>query len=494
VGTTASAAMLRAFEGLITVAYLLRILGVETFGIWALISTCAVYLFILDLGVVGSLGRLFAGCRDADDIDKLNRVASTALTLLLAVGIITIVAAIAMAKLFPLIFHVPDFQVHDVQTALLIAGCGVAVYFSMQIFGIVLWSYERFDLINAIEMLMSIARLCLVLSLLHEGSSLTLLASIGFATNVTAALLSAAFAWWVEPRFRPLPGYVSRGIVREIYSIGVWFSALTIARSLTQQVGPTLVGHGLGNRVMATFTISRQLTTYVSMVMLSLTQIAAPRAAVLFFGQHKDEQRVLFVSGGRAAIAMAFFFVGGFLCLGRPFISLWQEGRQDEAFAPLVILLLGEALPMGQGITYSILTAMGRHRYLAKFAIAEGLVTLLLAAIAIKFFGMTGVCIVIATSSFLFRGLCPWLHACRLLDVMPIAYIREAVIPVAAAWFISIACLLLLISNSPPDGWLSLILYGTLYAAVYSIACSFVLGREILIPIRNLILRNMGIV
>src|SRR5690242_7423914 len=100
-GTTAAAAALRACEGLVTVAYLLKVLGAETFGLWALISTTAAYFLILDLGVVGSLGRLLAGCRGQDDVSGLNRIISTALTLLFAVAAVTILVAFGMSEIFP---------------------------------------------------------------------------------------------------------------------------------------------------------------------------------------------------------------------------------------------------------------------------------------------------------------------------------------------------------------------------------------------------------
>ncbi len=492
VGTTAVSAAVRAGEGLITVAYLLKVLGAETFGLWALISTTAAYFLILDIGVVGSIGRLIAGCRGADDIDGLNRIVSTALTLLTAVGAITLVSALGIAELFPLVFQVPEAQLADVQVALLIVGLGVALYFPTSIFNVVLWSYERFDLINMVEMPVIIIRLCLVLWLVHEGSSLTLLAVIGLTMNVATVVLSASMAWKVEPRLRPLPGYLSRAVIRDIYSVGIWFSALSAAKALTQQVGPTLVGYGLGNRAVATFTIARQLTTYVALVMQSLTQIAAPRAAILFFGQHGDEQKNLFVGGGRAAMALALFFVGGFFCLGASFISIWQGGRQDEAFAPLVVLLIGELFPMGQGVTYSILTAMGRHQQLARLAFLEGLLSLCLAAIAIVPFGILGVSAGIAISSFIFRGLLPWLLTCKLLDVKPSLYLREAVIPVGAAGIVTITLVAILASESPPHGWIALIGYGALYTAAYLLACIvLVFGRDALNPVRNFILRSL---
>ncbi|MEZ0167160.1 lipopolysaccharide biosynthesis protein [Microvirga sp. TS319] len=490
VGMTASVAVLRACEGLITVAYLLKVLGAENFGIWALISTMAAYLLVLDLGIVGALGRLLAGHRGVGDIEGFNRTLSTALTLLTGAGAVTLLAAVGLAEIFPLIFHVPDHQLADVRMALIIAGVWAALYFPTSVFDVVLWSYERFDLSSLIEMPIIGLRLSLILLLIHEGSPLSHLAAIGLTANVTMVTLQAACAWWVEPRLRPIPGVMSRAALKEIYPIGVWFSALSMARSLTQQIGPTLVGHSLGNRAVATFSIARQLTTYCATVMLSLTQIAAPRAAVLFFGRHGDEQKILFVGGGRAATALALFFAGGFLSLGAPFISVWQGGRQDAAFAPLVVLMLGEAFPMAQGVTYSILTAMGRHRTLARFAIMEGIGTLCLAALLMRPFGILGVCCAIAVSATVFRGLCPWLLACRLLGVAPLAYLRDAVAPVVVCWCGAILLTVMMAAEWPVRGWISLIGYGMLYAALYMPACAILLlGRGALAPAKSLIHR-----
>ena len=61
--TSCIGAIVNALSGLVTAAFLLRQLGLETFGIWALVVSTTSLLWLLDFGTTVAVGRLIAAGR-----------------------------------------------------------------------------------------------------------------------------------------------------------------------------------------------------------------------------------------------------------------------------------------------------------------------------------------------------------------------------------------------------------------------------------------------
>jgi O-antigen/teichoic acid export membrane protein len=286
--------------------------------------------------------------------------------------------------------------------------------------------------------------------------------------------------------------HFSLDIVKKLFQFGVYFSFLNTMRTLTSQIGTLIVGHGLSNRTVATFSIARQLIVYSNNFIVSVTQVATARAAVLYFGEQIDRQRALFIDGGRYAMALSCFFAIGFFALGSPFLTVWQGGRQNDAYLPLLILTVGEIIPMSQWVTFGVVISMGKHRLLGAFAVLEGVVILILASVLVGPFGIVGVCVAIAFAGFVFRGVCQWLYGCRLLEISPLSYVRKTFLPVLIPSVILFGLFSLLRVWSVPNSWPQLVLAGAIYSLTYILLLTpFLFSWRVLTQFARILLRRI---
>jgi O-antigen/teichoic acid export membrane protein len=223
------------------------------------------------------------------------------------------------------------------------------------------------------------------------------------------------------------------------------------------------------------------LVSYSTSVMVSATQVAAPKAAVYHFGKNKSAQQALFIEGSRYNWAFTLFFVGGAIFLGYPLLSLWQSAPQPEEYRLLLILMAGELIPLSQWVTYYAAVSMGQHRRLAEFALAEAITIVILAYAFSRWWGLEGAAAGVAISAFVFRGILQVAYGCRLIGTPVTRYVRLVFMPLAIASVLPFALIGALAAWFQPMSWLGLLVISGLYAALFWSVIGWQLG---LLPAR----------
>lgn len=455
-------------SGLLVMPYLIQTLGNATYGLWILIGTLTGYFGVLDLGVPAAVGRMIAIHHARGEPEQINVVMSTAFGLLLVVSLIICCATWIALPLFPMLFTVPASSASDVRYSLILVGCNLALAFPASIFSGLLWGFARFDLQNAIDIPALILRTALTLTLVSTAAPLVSLGAIVLVVTSLSTVSRIFVCYKLVPNLGISLRYLQRSRIREIVSIGGWLNVIAWSRTLIPQIAPTLIGARLGNAAVTTFSVARQLVVYANIFSINATQVMTPGATGAFATNAVATQKRLFIEGGRFAFALTLFFAAGLLFLGMPFIHWWQHGLQDEAYRPLLILMLGESLPMSQWLTYSVLLGAGRQRALALMAISEALVSLpLIVSLVGSGGGITGVCIGVAVTGFVTRGAIQWWYGCRVLQVPLSSYARSVFVPVTLASALPIGALYLAAAALEPQSIGSVLALGAAYGFLF---------------------------
>jgi O-antigen/teichoic acid export membrane protein len=455
-------------SGLLVMPYLILTLGNATYGLWILIGTLTGYFGVLDLGVPAAVGRLIAIHNARDEPEQINVVMSTAFALLLMVSVGVCVATCIALPLFPMVFSVPASSALDVRYSLILVGLSLALAFPASVFSGLLWGFARFDLQNAVDIPALILRTVLTLTMVSTIKPLITLGVIVLAVGALSGIFKMLVCYRLVPDLQISLRHVRRNRAREIFAIGGWLNVISWSRTLIPQIAPTLIGARLGNAAVTTFSVARQLVVYANVFSQHATQVMTPGATGAFATNAVAKQRRLFIEGGKYAYALTIFLFAGLFCLGLPFIHRWQHGLQDAAYRPLIVLMLGESLPMSQWLTYSVLLGAGRQRALALFALSEGVMAVLLIIALIGIRGITGVCIAVAVAGFVARGLAQLLYGCRLAAVPVSSYVRQVFVPVTLAATPAVAALYAAVTALTPHSFGSIFGLGIAYTMLFA--------------------------
>src|SRR5438445_228829 len=164
--------------GVVVMPFLIHRLGQETYGLWILVGSLTNYFGLLDLGVRGSVGRYVAFYRAKDDREGVNRTLSTATVILSGVAVLAFLGTLILQLVFFEPFAVSADQVVSVRWALFIVGVNLALTFPLSVFDGTLWAFQRFDVLNRIDIPVHLVRLGLTYYWVGSGGGLVALAWI----------------------------------------------------------------------------------------------------------------------------------------------------------------------------------------------------------------------------------------------------------------------------------------------------------------------------
>ena len=468
IATNVALSVVSMVSGLLVMPYLIQTLGNATYGLWILIGTLPGYFVVLDLGVSAAVGRLVAIHHARGEPEQINVVMSTALALLLIVSVGVCVATCIALPVFPRLFSVPAASALDVRGSLILVGISLALAFPASIFSGLLWGFARFDVQNAIDIPALILRTLLTLTMVGTNRPLVTLGVIVLIAGVFTGIFKMLACYRLVPNLQISLRHVRRNRAREIFAIGGWLNVISWSRTLIPQIAPTLIGARLGNAAVTTFSVARQLVVYANVFSQHATQVMTPGATGAFATNAVAKQRELFIEGGKYAYALTIFLLAGLFCLGMPFLHWWQHGLQDSAYRPLIVLMVGESLPMSQWLTYSVLLGAGRQRALALLALAEGAMSVLLILGLIGTGGIIGVCVAVAIAGFVARGLAQLLYGCRLVGISLGSYARAVFAPVTLAAAPAVASLYAAVAVLAPQSAGSVFWLGLAYSLLFA--------------------------
>ncbi len=465
--------------GFLVMRFLVRHLGPATYGLWILIASLTGYFSVLDLGIGGSVARNLAFHRSRNDMDGVNRLLSTALAILLGVAAVAVLATFGVLAVFFRIIDVPTDQVDAVAAAVLLVGVNLALSFPLGIFSGILWAYERFDLQNRVDVPTVILRAALSVWCVDQGGGLLALALITLATSLGQGVAKAWLCYRIEPRLRFNPKLLDAASGRTLFGYGVWYFLLSLSRTITPQISPTLVGNRLGAALVTALRIPMQLTTYANTFLIAGTQVLTPVATGHHAMDKTDDQRRLFLDGGKYSLFLALGFVTLFGWLGEPLIRLWMGEDYVYTWTFLMVLALGELLPMSQWVSYSVILGMGKHKAMALLSLVENVTTVALTWFLVQSHGLLGVCIAVAVPGLISRGVCQWWYCCGLVGVSPWTSLCRTFAPTLLLGVPSATLLAAWTWCFPVDSWLRLFVAGAVYGVAFVLTAGLgLLGVE----------------
>lgn len=465
--------------GFITAPFLVHRLGQTNYGLWILIASLTSYLNLADLGLRASITRHVSFFRAKQDYASINGILTTAQAILLGAAAAAVVGTLVMLGVFSHFNDVPADELGNVRLAMMLAGLTVALTLALSIFDAALWAYERFDVLNVIDVIGDLGQMASIMYLVSRGGSLVSIAAAIMTWTLLREGTKAIACFRIERELRLAPSRISAWAFQRLFGYGLWKFLWSIGNRATTQCGPLIIGARLTVLSVTPYSVSSRLVGYAQGISNVATGVVIPTATALHAGERDQSQRTLLLEGGKYCFTLSLFFVASITLLGRSFIGLWM-GSELAAFATLAtILALGEAIPMSQWITYSVLLGKDRHRVVACASLIEMVSVIGLGLALAVPYGLPGVCFAVAVSGFVIRGLLPMVYGCRLLEISIWRYVMETLMPPLFAAIAPAAGLAALVWWHPPQRWIELFLYEGAFGIAYLITGSaIVVGPE----------------
>lgn len=372
--------------------YVVHRLGNTAYGVWVLVVSLIGYLGLLDFGVRGAVTLYIAKFHASSEDERASRVVSSAVAIFAVAGGFAILVSLLTSLYATQFLQIPPEIQESARTVLRLAGFTVATSLLGSVFGGVIAGVQRFEVLNAVEVIGTVLRALTVWLCLHLGYGLVALFCIELAFSVIRGLTNAFLSQRVYPAIRARLSYCDQPHIKLIFSFGIYAFVISVFNQLIHYSDALVIGVFLPVSFITFFSIAGNLIAYTRGIISGITIAIGPLASSLEARGRLAELRQT-VPQYAAYCSMLAFPIGiTFLLRGRSFIQLWMGMEYGELSEKVLqVLTLGLLVSAGNSVIWPVAYGMRRHKAIIPLIMVEGSCNLILSCLLVRPFGVVGV-------------------------------------------------------------------------------------------------------
>jgi len=440
--------------------FLIRSLGPANYGAWSLVAELIGYYGLLDMGLRGAVTYFVAHHRAKNEHERLQHIVASAFWALAALGLAVIAIGAGLSYKFPDWIDTTGLAAWDAQVAMFIMSVVIGLSLPIELYSSVLVGHMRLDLVNGIEVLSRLSMAAATVFVLKSGYGLIGLSVAYFACRALGWALQMAAASRLVGGLHCMPTLFERDSLKALAGYGIRNIVSALAGLLLYRTGSFVTSVFLGIQYVTYYSIGSIMVTYASTACSSVTRSFTPKFTQLYAQGDMDELRRVFLAGSRVSSLLAVFFFASMVGFGKPFLRLWVgddfvtgdwTGRSDVV---MVILFVAQLPRIMQSISWQLLFATARVKFLMWINIGEAAGNLAVSLALVKPFGIAGVAIGVLAPLFVTHLFLMPPYILRTFSIPLGRYIREGVGRPIAIGAALLAFNLAVAAAAPPGTWI----------------------------------------
>jgi O-antigen/teichoic acid export membrane protein len=471
------------------ITVLARKLSLAELGVYGLINSLAGYLLIVQNAAAGAAVKAMASARDEREG---SAAFSTSALMYVGAGALAALALTAVGLIFAAVLDLSPELARQTRLGAVAAGVVALVGWPLTVYRDALRARARFVLGAAAETVGIVASIGLVFALVLVDAPLWAL--IGSASAIP---LLAGAACFVAARttglpWRLRPWLATRAAAREFLGLAGYISLAEAASAVVYVATRTILGIARSPATVGLYEGPVRIHNLFRALNGAVTVTVLPTA--VRYRADGDERRLheLLVRGCRYALAGVVPLAVVGMVLAGPILDAWLGADFRQAGPALAIMLSHWLLNGVLGVTGAMLVAVGAARELARWALAVGAGTVVLALILVPELGLDGAALAMAIP---YVALFPYMLRITLRAVpVPLGeLVGRAFVP---AWLLGAALAGVLGAvrvTLDPEGPLAVVATATVALVLYWVAYYVVaLNRDERALVRGLARRRGG--
>ena len=346
--------IITAGVGAFLIPYMTKYLGDQGFGIYQMSYAVLMIVMFLNLGMGPAMVRFFSKSIAENNVSDLKKIASTGQLCLGGTGLVAALIIAGIAPFFANFYGIAPEFARDSALLLLCLSVVIFLNFETLVFRGCIVGNNRYDLVNAIDMITQLLRLGLIVVFFETGYAS--IVSVGMAMICsqlfqTSLIIFFSYVYVGKSIVFSLRN-VNGQIFYEMFSIGFLSLISTISFAVSIQVPQLVIGKTLGPEMVAAFAPTILVANALAGFIIQLSCPLAPVAS-------RDIAETGGKNLGRWVILLSQFIscIAGicilpFLVYSPEILALWL-GPEKSWLAPhLAIIVFGVVYSQVQSVIY----------------------------------------------------------------------------------------------------------------------------------------------
>jgi len=451
--------------------FLVSSLGVEGYGLYALVGALAAYLYLLDFGMNDSVLRFFVA-HENDTVER-DRFLAKMLGLYSLVGALVLVCAYGMSLLAEPVFGAQSTpaQIEMLREMILVTGAGAAVLVALNPVGALLSATESFVFLRSMEIAATILSTLVMVVILRAGGGAVDVVAVAAASTAAQALLRLGYAAFVL-RAKVSFGLPEYAILKRVAGYAAPIFVVMVAEVLFWKLDSILIGAILGAAPIAVYAIGVTFNKYFMSFATALSRVMTPEIIrQVDEGADSETLTDLMVRISRIQAMFLLLILSGLIIFGQRFLVLWLGADFLPAYWVMLAILVPYTFELTGNARNIILQVKGLYWQRSGITLAMAVLNIPLTLILMQTIGVLGAAISTGVAILFGYFLITLLLKLRVGMEMGRYWLQTArgIVPLAAG----LTVLGLWIEGFLPDGWSVLLLGASVYALIFGLATYF---------------------
>jgi O-antigen/teichoic acid export membrane protein len=450
--------------------YLLRRVSIEEYSLYAVIAAVIAYAPLLEVMIVTGLIRYAVEAYAVGDQRRVTQIASSAFSILMILGPITLVCGLIFAWNIDHVLTVPKHLLMDARLMMALLMFSFSIRLMISPFWIGLHIRQKFVLNNLIRLGGEALRLTFLFILLFMISTKVLwvvVASvIGSLGSLTAMTLVSRH---LVPALKFRRDEIKSEAKRKLIHFGLWNFVASSAFSIRNHADIIILNKLSTPLDVACFNLGRLCYRQPLLAWGMVRQSIFPVLTAMHATDRKESLRNTYLRGGRYALWIVLLIATPIIIFRNEIIRLYVGPEYLLAASVILILLLAFPVELGNILVTPIARARGMIKPLAVRVIVIQSVNLVLTIILVGQLRMGAVGSALATLliMLLFEPLLMWPLGFKLVDVRLERFLRETFFPGILPAVLYALLLIVLRWLVQPSTWMNLLVCAAIGCVFY---------------------------
>jgi O-antigen/teichoic acid export membrane protein len=384
--------------------YIVHRIGLERYGIWAILSIVTRYMGLFDLGIESSFVKYISENHAKKNYNKLNEVINTGFVFYLFFGAAIILIGYYFIDYFILIFKIPAALRHETYVVFLLCIFFFGLQNALSIFSTMQVSLQRMDISNKISILMSFVYIACILYFLKGGYGLIGLMTSNAVIIVLTSIVNVVVAYKILPELKiNILFFTKWETLKDMFSFGFKLQLQKLSNLIMFQLDKFLIGYFLTVALVSYYHLGSAVVISVYTVCTILDTALAPALVEI---EAKGERKRLIEAYIMTTKYVSFMIVPIFIFTmisANNIMCLWMGDKEFSYAATVIqILCVGFMINVISHVSSQVCIAINRPKHIALSSMIIVVANAAISLALIKLFGFPWVAI--GTASGLIIG------------------------------------------------------------------------------------------
>ncbi|MCL0085109.1 flippase [Thermodesulfovibrionales bacterium] len=355
----------------VTMPFIIQGLGIERFGLLALAWVVLGYFAIFDLGLGRATTKFVAEALGKGEEEQVPRLVWTAVTIQAFFGLL---GAIVLASITPLlverILNIPPELIKEAKDTFYLLSLSIPVVLVSSSFRGVLEAFQRFDLVNIVQVPSSTLTFLLPLVGLLLGFNLPGIVSLILVARFAELAVFVVMSIRSAPPLKRYSGTFT--LLPRLFSFGGWVTISSIVIPIFVFLDRFIIGSLLTLSAVAYYTAPHAIISRLGILPASLVMTLFPAFSTLAARRSQPELNAIAARSIKYLVMVEMVPTVLFLLFAEDILMIWL-GSNFAAESTSVFRLLAIAFLLNAigHIPFALIQGIGRPDVVAKYHLIE---------------------------------------------------------------------------------------------------------------------------